>query len=78
VIIKVSTRAWLTGAALRETRVTAGHEPNGRSGWWLLIGIIPLIGWIVISLFLATEGERRPNAYGSDPKAVPGEAAVSS
>jgi len=49
---------------------------TGRSGWWLLIGIIPLIGWIVIIVFLATEGERQPNAYGSDPKAVPGEAAA--
>jgi uncharacterized membrane protein YhaH (DUF805 family) len=28
---------------------------TGRSGQWLLIGIISLIGWIV---FLATEGER--------------------
>jgi Protein of unknown function (DUF805) len=50
---------------------------TGRSGWWLLIGIIPLIGWIVIIVFLVTEGERQPNAYGSDPKAVPGEAAAS-
>jgi uncharacterized membrane protein YhaH (DUF805 family) len=49
---------------------------TGRSGWWLLIGIIPLIGWIVLIVFLATDGERQPNIYGPDPKAVPGEAAV--
>ena len=49
---------------------------TGRSGWWLLIGIIPLIGWIVLTVFLATDGERQPNAYGPDPKAVPGEAAA--
>ena len=49
---------------------------TGRSGWWLLIGIIPLIGWIVLLVFWATDGDRQPNAYGSDPKAVPGEAAV--
>lgn len=49
---------------------------TGRSGWWLLIGIIPLIGWIVLIVFLATDGERQPNAYGPDPKAVPGEAAI--
>jgi uncharacterized membrane protein YhaH (DUF805 family) len=35
-----------------------------------------LIGWIVLIVFLATDGERQPNAYGPDPKAVPGEAAV--
>ncbi|MBV8542453.1 MAG: DUF805 domain-containing protein [Pseudonocardiales bacterium] len=49
---------------------------TGRSGWWLLIGIIPLVGWIVLIVFLATDGERQPNAYGPDPKAVPGVAAV--
>ena len=49
---------------------------TGRSGWWLLIGLIPLIGWIVLIVFLTTDGERQPNAYGPDPKAVPGEAAV--
>ncbi len=43
---------------------------TGRSAWWLLIGLIPLIGAIV---FLATVGERQPNAYGRDPKSVPGE-----
>jgi uncharacterized membrane protein YhaH (DUF805 family) len=44
---------------------------TGRSGWWLLIAIIPLIGWIVLIVFLATDGDRQPNAYGLDPKAVP-------
>jgi uncharacterized membrane protein YhaH (DUF805 family) len=49
---------------------------TGRSGWWLLIGIIPVIGWIVRIVFLATDGERLPNIYGPDPKAIPGEAGV--
>jgi uncharacterized membrane protein YhaH (DUF805 family) len=49
---------------------------TGRSGWWLLIGLIPLIGTIVLIVFFATDGERQPNAYGPAPKAVPGEAAV--
>ena len=29
---------------------------TGRSGWWQLIGLIPLIGWIVLIVFLAQEG----------------------
>jgi uncharacterized membrane protein YhaH (DUF805 family) len=45
----------------------------GRSGWWQLIGIIPLVGAVVLIVFFATEGERQPNAYGPDPKSVPGE-----
>jgi uncharacterized membrane protein YhaH (DUF805 family) len=46
---------------------------TGRSGWWLLISLIPLIGAIVLVVFFATDGEPQPNAYGPDPKAVPGE-----
>jgi uncharacterized membrane protein YhaH (DUF805 family) len=49
---------------------------TGRSGWWLLISLIPLIGAIVLVVFFATDGEPQPNAYGPDPKAVPGELPV--
>lgn len=48
---------------------------TGRSGWWQLIGIIPLVGAVVLIVFFAAEGERQPNAYGPDPKSVPGEVA---
>jgi len=42
---------------------------TGRSGWWMLIaftiiGIIPLVIW------LATEGEKKDNQFGGDPKAT--------
>ncbi len=40
----------------------------GKSGWWVLIGIIPIIGWIWIIILLATKGEDKPNKYGSVPK----------
>jgi uncharacterized membrane protein YhaH (DUF805 family) len=49
---------------------------TGRSGWWLLISLIPLIGAIVLVVFFATDGEPQPNAYGPDPKAIPGELPV--
>jgi len=42
------------------------HDTN-RSGWWQLIGIIPLIGWIVLIVFFAQEGESTDNQYGSVP-----------
>jgi len=41
---------------------------TGRSGWWLLIGLIPLIGAIVLIVFFVIDGDRGPNAYGPDPK----------
>ena len=44
------------------------HDTN-RSGWWLLIGLIPLVGAIVLLVFFVLEGTRGPNRHGVDPKA---------
>ncbi|WP_369149002.1 DUF805 domain-containing protein [Streptomyces sp. R44] len=43
---------------------------TGRSGWFILFGLIPLVGCIILIVFLATEGEQRQNAYGPNPKSV--------
>jgi len=32
------------------------HDTN-RSGWWQLVVLIPIIGWIVIVIFLAQESK---------------------
>ena len=40
----------------------------GRSGWWLLIGLIPLIGAIVLLVFAVQDGQPGPNQYGPNPK----------
>nr|WP_315491027.1 DUF805 domain-containing protein [uncultured Rhodoferax sp.] len=32
------------------------HDTN-RSGWWQLIALVPVIGWIVLVVFLAQEGK---------------------
>ncbi len=41
---------------------------TGRSGWWLLICLIPLIGSIVLLVFMVTEGQKGENKWGDDPK----------
>ena len=38
-----------------------------KSGWWYLISLIPLVGGIILIVFLATEGTYGPNLYGPDP-----------
>lgn len=43
---------------------------TGRSGWWLLIGLVPLIGWIILLIWVVQDGEPAPNAYGPNPKAL--------
>ena len=42
---------------------------TGRSGWWLLLGLIPLIGSIVLIVFFVQDSHEN-NAYGENPKAV--------
>lgn len=44
---------------------------TGRSAWWLLIALIPVIGAIVLIVFYVIEGDSGDNAYGPDPKATP-------
>ena len=41
---------------------------TGRSGWWLLIGIIPLLGAIVVIVWLAQDSNPGINKYGPNPK----------
>lgn len=43
------------------------HDTN-RSGWWLLLSFIPLIGAIVLLVFMALEGTPGANQYGEGPE----------
>lgn len=40
---------------------------TGRSGWWILIGLVPIVGFIVLLVFLVQEGDSGENQYGDDP-----------
>ena len=42
---------------------------TGRSGWWVLLLFVPLLGALAILFFTAQEGESGENAYGPNPKA---------
>jgi len=39
-----------------------------RSGWWILIAFIPLVGVLILLVFLILQGTRGENRYGPDPK----------
>lgn len=41
---------------------------TGRSGWWLLIALVPLIGAIVLLVFLVSDSQPDTNQYGPNPK----------
>jgi uncharacterized membrane protein YhaH (DUF805 family) len=43
---------------------------TGRSGWWLLLGLVPCIGAIVLLVFCVQDSQPASNQYGPNPKAV--------
>ena len=43
------------------------HDTN-RSGWWLLISLVPLIGWIVLLVFTVQDSTPGDNRFGPNPK----------
>jgi uncharacterized membrane protein YhaH (DUF805 family) len=45
------------------------HDVN-RTGWWYLFGCVPVLGPIVLLVWLCTDGTRGPNRFGADPKAT--------
>lgn len=42
------------------------HDSD-KSGWMLLLGLIPLVGGLILLIFYVTEGTRGPNRFGPDP-----------
>ncbi|MFE0778041.1 DUF805 domain-containing protein [Streptomyces sp. NPDC058861] len=44
---------------------------TGRSGWWILIALVPIVGFITLLVFNCLEGEQQQNAYGPNPKLAP-------
>jgi uncharacterized membrane protein YhaH (DUF805 family) len=38
-----------------------------KSGWYLLLVLLPIIGWIWLLVLYCTEGTRGTNQYGYDP-----------
>ena len=43
------------------------HDTD-RSAWWLLLLLIPLVGWLIILAFNCQNGTPGENVYGADPK----------
>lgn len=40
---------------------------SGRTAWWLLIGLVPIIGAIVLLVFFVLESQPGDNVYGPNP-----------
>ena len=42
----------------------------GKSGWWLFIALIPIIGWIILVVWYCKDSQMQPNEYGPVPNMV--------
>ncbi len=43
---------------------------TGKSGWWVLIGFVPLVGGIVLLVFTVLDSDAGGNKFGESPKAL--------
>ena len=43
----------------------------GRSGWFVLLGLIPVVGELVLLYFLVQPSQPESNAYGPPPTGLP-------
>jgi len=40
----------------------------GKSGWWILIAIIPIVGAIILFVWFCTDSQAGENKWGDNPK----------
>ena len=59
-----SLAVFIPGFAVSVRRL---HD-TGKSGWWLLIPLVPLVGVIVFLVFTVKDSEPGENQYGPNPK----------
>ena len=45
------------------------HDTS-HSAWWLLIGVLPIVGQVVLFVLLVSRGDDGANRFGRDPRAA--------
>ncbi|MEM8694423.1 MAG: DUF805 domain-containing protein [Pseudomonadota bacterium] len=43
------------------------HDQD-KSGWFILLGLIPYVGGLIVLVFMCLDGTPGPNRFGEDPK----------
>jgi uncharacterized membrane protein YhaH (DUF805 family) len=41
---------------------------TGKSGWFILLGLIPIVGPVILLVFMVMDSAPEPNEYGPNPK----------
>lgn len=68
--LNFGTGGWLTNIVIillflpgLSVAIRRLHDTN-RRGWWILIGLIPIIGWIILFIWYVSKGTEGDNNYG--------------
>lgn len=66
----IGIAAFAIGSIIPIIAVTVRRlHDTGRSGWWLLLGFVPLVGGLILLFFYLQPSTPGPNAFG--PAAAP-------
>ena len=69
VVTSVLPLLYSVGLILPTLAVTVRRlHDTGRSGWWYFIGLVPIIGAIVLFVWMCTGGTPGDIQYGPNPK----------
>ena len=64
-LLVVFLALFLPGLAVTVRRL---HDLD-RSGWWIFISLVPIVGGIILIVWFCTKGTEGPNRFGFDPLA---------
>jgi uncharacterized membrane protein YhaH (DUF805 family) len=45
---------------------------TGKSGWFVLLGFVPIVGGIIVLVFMCQDSQAGPNEFGPNPKGMQG------
>jgi uncharacterized membrane protein YhaH (DUF805 family) len=64
----VGVLAWLATLLPSLAMAVRRLHDSGRSGFWLFIALVPLVGFIVLIIFYIADSAPGANKYGPNPK----------
>jgi len=68
-VVMIAMFVWAIATIIPSLAVTFRRlHDTDHSAWWILIGLVPIIGGLVLLYFYLIEGTHGPNRFGPDPK----------
>jgi uncharacterized membrane protein YhaH (DUF805 family) len=68
---QILTTLYSLGVLIPSIAVTVRRlHDTDRRGWWIFISLIPIIGAIVLLIFMVLDSQKGENRFGPNPKGV--------